>query len=75
MRELLKELLSPDGKRKIEVFRREDGTFGFSVWALTEDYLGEMYWFDEKRDSKCIADTAERAEAEARGRVSGLWNE
>src|SRR5262245_6541667 len=74
MKAIVKELLSPDGKRKLQVFRRDDGSFGFESLQFSDEPL-EMCWIPHGRLSECFAPTAEIAEREARGRVDWLRNE
>jgi hypothetical protein len=71
MKALIKELLAPDGKWKVQIFRRDDGTFGFESLRFSEEPL-EMCWIPHGRYSECFARTAEVAEREARGRVDWL---
>lgn len=71
MKTQINELLSPDGKWKVRIFRREDGSFGFESLRLSEEPL-EMCWIPHGRFSECFAPTAEIAEREARGRVDWL---
>ena len=63
-------ILSQDGKRKVEIFQRQDGTFGF-----------EEYFYDTEDKAWCprspggqisIMDTLDRAVFEALGRISWL---
>lgn len=64
MRTVVKELLSPDGKRKVVIFRRDDGTFGFESVRFTDDSL-ERSWIPSGRLSECFARDERTAEAEA----------
>ena len=68
---VVKEILDAGGKRKVEIFRRPDGSFGFSAWVFSEDPL-ELNWFPSGRYSECYAPDAGTAESEARGRVEWL---
>jgi hypothetical protein len=56
-------------KRRVIIFGREDGSYGFEHERFSDDPL-EMAWIPYGPDCRC--DTAERALAEARGRVSWL---
>lgn len=56
-------------KRRVVIFQREDGSFGFDAEFFSDEPL-EMAWLPSGFDSRC--DTADRALAEARGRVSWL---
>jgi hypothetical protein len=56
-------------KRRVVIFQRDDGSFGFDAEHFFDDPL-EMAWLQSGFDSRC--DTAERALVEARGRVRWL---
>lgn len=71
MKDIVKELLSPDGTRKVQIFQRSDGSFGFKSFRFSDDPL-ELCWIPHGRYSECFAPTAEAAEREARGRVDWL---
>ena len=71
---IVKELIATDGKRKVQVFRRDDGSFGFESFRFSEEPL-EMSWIPYGRYSRCFAPSAEIAEREARGRVEWLRDE
>jgi hypothetical protein len=71
---IVKELIATDGKRKVQVFRRDDGSYGFESLRLSEEPL-EMSWIPYGRFSECIAPSMEIAEREARGRVDWLPDE
>jgi hypothetical protein len=62
------------GKRKVQIFRRNDGSFGFQAFQFSEDPL-EKCWILYGRFSECIALSAEIAEREARGRIDWLADE
>lgn len=57
----------PDVRRVI-IFRRDDGSFGFE----DQHYCDEQCWIPTGRYSESFCDSAERAEAEARSRVHWL---
>jgi len=60
--------MSQDGKRKVEIFQRSNGTFGFEEWAFD---AGDKAWCPTSRGTQIpIVDTLEHALAEASGRVS-----
>ena len=67
----MKQLVAPDGKRKVEIFRREDGTFGFTSLRFSDDPR-ERCWIPHGRFSECFAPDAQTAEFEARSRVAWL---
>ena len=58
-------------KRRLIVFRRDDGSFGFEEEWFSDEPL-EMSWIPFGRYSVCRCDTEERALAEARSRVGWL---
>ena len=59
----------PRGGRRVEIYRRSDGRFGFEEWAYGAD---ERAWYPVGRFSYAVIDTLERAEQEAGSRVSWL---
>ena len=66
-----RELVSPDGKNKVELIRRENGTFGFRVWYWS-DLPMEKCWLMVFGFSESIVADLAMAEDEARGRVEWL---
>lgn len=72
IRQVVRELLAVDGKHKVEIFRRANGTYGFEV-LFWSDEPSEMYWIPVGRYSECVAPDLATAEAEARSRVEWLW--
>ena len=73
MTSVVKELLSCDGTRKVEIFRREDGSFGFEALRFSEE-PPEHCWIPYGRFSECFASEEQTAESEARGRIDWLKN-
>ncbi|HCS48296.1 MAG TPA: hypothetical protein DIW61_08605 [Candidatus Aminicenantes bacterium] len=73
MRSIIKELMAHDGKRKVQIFRREDGTFGFEALRFSDETL-EMCWIPDGRYSECFTGDEQTAESEARSRVPWLQN-
>jgi hypothetical protein len=71
MRSIVKERVARDGKRKVQIFRREDGSFGFEALQFSEEPL-ELCWIPYGRFSECYAADEQTAEYEARGRVDWL---
>jgi hypothetical protein len=71
MRSIVKELVARDGKRKVQIFRREDGSFGFEALRFSDEPL-EMCWIPYGRFSECFAGDEQKAESEARSRVRWL---
>ena len=59
----------PDGQRRVEVFERSDGTFGFEEWQFGAE---EQAWFPCGLYSRAFLDSAEAALREARARVRWL---
>lgn len=74
MKIIVKELVAPDGRRKVQIFRRDDGSFGFEVLRFSE-LPGERCWIPHGRFSEFFAPNAEIAEREARGRIDWLRDE
>lgn len=70
-RHVEKELMARDGKHKVEIFRRDNGTYGFTVLHWSDEPT-EMCWLPFGRYSECFASDPETAEAEARSRVEWL---
>jgi hypothetical protein len=58
-------------RRRVVVFRQEDGSFGFSEERFSDEAL-EQAWIPVGGYSVSRCDTAERALVEARDRVSWL---
>lgn len=67
---IAKTLTSPDGRCRLDIFRRQDGLFGFRQMVRYERPQGS-YWAPSVLH-KTITDTAERAEREARSCVPWL---
>jgi hypothetical protein len=66
-----RELISPDGKNKVELFRRANGTYGFRVWYWS-DLPSEQCWLMVAGFSESIVADLAMAEDEARGRIDWL---
>jgi hypothetical protein len=60
---------SSDSNHKVEIFQRDDATFGFAELRFAAD---ENCWFQGGRYSIAIIDTLDSAIREAKGRVSWL---
>ena len=71
MRSVVKQLMARDGVRKVEIFRRDDGSYGFESFRFSDDSL-EMGWIPYERYSECFAADEEIAEREARSRFDWL---
>jgi hypothetical protein len=74
MKKTTKEIISRDGKSKVQIFLREDGSYGFDAFRFTEE-PNEMCWVPHGRHSECVVPDEESAEVEARGRVDWLRRE
>jgi len=61
-------ILSQDGERKVEIFQRQDGTFGFEEYFFDAE---EKVWCPRTRGAQ-VMDTLERAVFEAFERISWL---
>lgn len=72
--EVLKTLESPDGKHRVNKFKRGDGLFGFSEEEEVKDYSGKLCWTPLVRAEPGIFGSQERAEQEAMKRVPWLNN-
>jgi hypothetical protein len=69
-RTVIRTLTSADGTRRVHIFRRErDATFGFEEQRWNAE---EQCWIPIGSQLNSVADTLERAIAEASGRVSWL---
>lgn len=62
-----KTIVHPDGKRKVEVFQRADGSFGFEELHWRTD---EGCWCPFGKYSTAFVDTIEHVLQEVRGRVA-----
>ena len=67
-----KTFLNSDGKGKVEVFQRADGTFGFEELKFGQE---EQAWLPVGKYSIAIIDSLESAIKEAKGRVAWLSHE
>jgi hypothetical protein len=67
--QVVKTIEHPAGDRRVEIYQRDNGTFGFDELVYGTQ---ERAWYPTGQYSFAIIDTAERAEQEARGRVPWL---
>jgi hypothetical protein len=67
-RHVEKELMARDRKHKVEIFRRDNGSYGFTALRWSDERT-EMCWLPFGRYSECFAPDLETAEAEAKSRV------
>ena len=74
MNSTVKELVARDGNRKVRIFRRAEGSFGFESLRFSEEPL-ERCWVPHGKFSECFAPSPEAAEREARRRVDWLRDE
>jgi len=58
-----------DGSRRVDIFERSNGTFGFEELAFSQE---EAIWFPVGKYSLAIVDSVDAAVTEARGRVRWL---
>ena len=68
MSTIQKEIVAPDGKEKVQLFRRANGTYGFTILRWSDEPL-EQAWTPLGRYSYCVAADLETAEREALGRI------
>lgn len=66
-----KTFVKSDGMRKVEIFQRENKTFGFRE---LEFGLEENSWYPVGRYSLAVIDSLDNAIREAEGRVPWLTN-
>jgi hypothetical protein len=59
------------GNRRVIVFRRENGTYGFTEEHFSDEPL-EQCWIPQRPDSESFCDSEETAVKEATGRVDWL---
>lgn len=64
--DVVREIVSPDGARKVVIYRREDGTFGFTASHFSSEPL-EMSWIPDPGYGPSFTPDADSAEREARG--------
>ena len=69
MPEIIKVIEKLDGSRKVEIFRRADGTFGFHHFKWGEE---ERAWYTTAPYSESRCETIEHAHKEASGRIEWL---
>ncbi|MEP6919856.1 MAG: hypothetical protein ABI967_01940 [bacterium] len=55
-----------DGARKVEIFQREDQTFGFAELEFGSD---ENSWYPVGKYSFALIDSVDNAVSEAKGRI------
>ncbi|HEY7403145.1 MAG TPA: hypothetical protein VIB39_06460 [Candidatus Angelobacter sp.] len=64
--QIIQTITHPDGRRKVEVFRRQNGTYGFEEWQWLEF---EECWCPFAKHPISIIDTFEHALEEIKGRI------
>ena len=69
---IVKTINDRSGKRRVHVYQRSDGSFGFEEWKFAQE---EQCWYPVGRYSHAVIDTLENAEREATSRVHWLANE
>jgi hypothetical protein len=68
-KKVIKTIFSADRTRRVDVFERDDGTFGFEELEFGEQ---EQSWFPCGRYSEARTSSAEESLNEARGRIQWL---
>ena len=68
----LKTITDRSGKRRVDIYQRTDGSFGFEDWEFGSK---EGSWYPVGRYSHAAIDTLENAEKEARSRIQWLADE
>jgi len=68
-RTVVRTLYTPDALRKVEVFERANGTFGFEELHWSDQ---EYSWLLSPVQTNPVLDTADQAVKEAYGRISWL---
>jgi hypothetical protein len=63
---IVKTIHDPGNKRKVQVFQREDGTFGFEEWKWVSE---ENCWAPLPKQITSVIDTLEHALKEAKERI------
>jgi len=71
---VLQTLTDITGKRRVHIFKRENGTFGFEEEYWSDDEF-ERCWIPAGRQMFSICDSQEIALREARGRIGWLSGE
>ncbi|HEX7287250.1 MAG TPA: hypothetical protein VF532_13775 [Candidatus Angelobacter sp.] len=56
----------PDGRRRVVIFQRSDGTFDFEEEQFWDD---ENSWAPLKKETATVVDTLDRALEEVKGRI------
>ena len=73
-RDLVKTVLSNDGRHRLHIYQRADGLFEAAEQMTIEGANGDLHWTtaDPTRFRPFICDSAEHAEREGLGRVDWL---
>ena len=71
MRQVVKTFVRPDQKRRVRIYRRDDGLFSFDEAYQAKDWNGEPCWIALPPYSS-FCDTAESAEREAMASIPWL---
>jgi hypothetical protein len=61
-------IIHPNGLKKVEIIKRDDGTFGFLDWEWDAE---EESWVLTRKYSESMCETQDIAQSEAEDRV--LW--
>ncbi|MBW3622912.1 MAG: hypothetical protein KY468_05815 [Armatimonadetes bacterium] len=75
MRQIVQTIYDDPGERRVIIFQRNDGTFGFDEEHLSNEDSG-LFWFPsyEGWHTICFADTLETVLREVYGRVRWLYD-
>ena len=75
MPDVYRTLLSSDGRMRVEIFCRDDGTFGFRAfrWDVGDPEGHEgPHWCMQGGHSESVTASADEMEREVRARVTGM---
>jgi hypothetical protein len=67
--QVVKTIHDQGNERKVQVFQREDGTFGFEEWKWSRE---ENCWMPLPKQITSVIDTLEHAQEEAKERIPWL---
>jgi hypothetical protein len=70
-RHVVRVFSTEDGKRRVEIYRRDDGHFAFEESYYSDD-PEEQCWLPVSRQMVTLCDSEATAVREARGRISWL---
>jgi hypothetical protein len=70
---IVHQIARADGSNRVDIFRRDDGTFGFAEYGLIPEEFGGGWRMPD--DSGMVADSLEKALSEVRGRVPWVMDQ